>query len=265
MHQFLKRIYWFSQAQLGVDLRKLLQFLSGFSRYLRDYFRFRQIYRGTIEMAPCVHDWNEEGGATKNEYFWQDLLVARMVHEANPGKHVDIGSRVDGFVAHVASFREIEVFDVRPISANIPGVVFHRADLMRPNASFVEYCDSLSCLHALEHFGLGRYGDPLNAQGFKLGLASMANMLRDNGKFYLSVPIGKERIEFNANWVFAPSSIISVALEAGLILKQLTIINQGNVVNCEFDNASELNHLAQLRYSLGMFVFVKITEKVDSK
>ena len=24
------------------------------------------------------------------------------------------------------------------------------------------YCDSLSCLHALEHFGLGRYGDAVD-------------------------------------------------------------------------------------------------------
>jgi len=38
---------------------------------------------------------------------------------------VDIGSRVDGFVAHVASFREIEVFDVRPISAQIPASSFN--------------------------------------------------------------------------------------------------------------------------------------------
>ena len=39
-----------------------------------------------------------------------------MIYAARPEKHVDVGSRVDGFVAHVASFREIEVFDVRPIA-----------------------------------------------------------------------------------------------------------------------------------------------------
>lgn len=52
--------------------------------------------------APCLHDRYEEAGTTESEYFWQDLLVARMIHDAEPQKHVDIGSRVDGFVAHVA-------------------------------------------------------------------------------------------------------------------------------------------------------------------
>ncbi len=47
---------------------------------------------------PCLHDWYEEGGTTKSEYFWQDLLVGRMIYAANPARHVDIGSRVDGFV-----------------------------------------------------------------------------------------------------------------------------------------------------------------------
>ena len=36
----------------------------------------------------------------------------------NLKRHVDIGSRLDGFVAHVASFREIEVLDIRPLKVN---------------------------------------------------------------------------------------------------------------------------------------------------
>jgi hypothetical protein len=32
------------------------------------------------------------------------------------------------------------------------------------------YCDSLSCLHALEHFGLGRYGDPIDPRGHEKGI-----------------------------------------------------------------------------------------------
>lgn len=94
-------------------------------------------------------------------------MVARAIHTAKPVKHVDIGSRVDGFVAHVASFREIEVFDVRPISTAVPGVLFRQADLMDSPSLPADtegggYCDSLSCLHAIEHFGLGRYGDTVD-------------------------------------------------------------------------------------------------------
>jgi len=108
---------------------------------VRNFFRFRSSYTGRLELLPCLHDWYEEGGTTKSEYFWQDLLVARMIFEARPERHVDIGSRVDGFVAHVASFRQIEVFDVRPISTQIPGVIFKQADLMKPVEGMAGYCD----------------------------------------------------------------------------------------------------------------------------
>ena len=38
--------------------------------------------------------------------------------------------------------------------------------------------ESLSCLHALEHFGLGRYGDPINPEGNIIGLENMIKILR---------------------------------------------------------------------------------------
>lgn len=216
-----------------------------------------------MKFKPCLHDRFEEGGATKSEYFWQDLLVARAIHEAKPTKHVDIGSRVDGFVAHVASFREIEVFDVRPITSVLPGVIFRQADLMIPEAFgtsiFRNYCDSLSCLHAIEHFGLGRYGDPINPQGYQLGIANMSHMLQVGGTFYLSAPIGKERVEFNANWVFDPRSIVSCAEEAGMTLKKLILItpDQG-AQNSDIDDEAMVA-LALLTYQLGLFIFTKTT------
>jgi len=45
-------------------------------------------------------------------------------------KHVDIGSRVDGFVAHVASFRDVEVFDIRDLSNSIQNIKFRRFNLI---------------------------------------------------------------------------------------------------------------------------------------
>ena len=133
----------------------MFRFLRNLPRYVRDFIRFRASYSGHLALLPCLHDFHEESGVTRSEYFWQDLLVAKMIYAANPKKHVDIGSRVDGFVAHVASFRTIEVCDVRSIATQVPGVTFKQADLMSPIEEMADYCDSLSCLHALEHFGLG--------------------------------------------------------------------------------------------------------------
>ena len=64
-------------------------------------------------------------------------------------------------------------------------------------------CDSVSSLHAIEHFGLGRYGDPLCWDGHVRGLDNLTRLLKVGGKLYFSVPIGEQRIEFNAHRVFS--------------------------------------------------------------
>ena len=253
----------FLLSQFGFDPFKMLKSLRGVPRYVKTYFHFRSGYSGRLEFLPCLFDWFEEGGSAKDEYFWQDLLVARKIFEANPVRHVDIGSRVDGFVAHVASYREIEVFDIRSITTTIPGVTFKQANLMMPAKEMAGYCDSLSCLHALEHFGLGRYGDPIDPNGFERGFVNMVGLLREDGVFYLSVPVGIERVEFNANRVFDPRTIVNLAIKNSLELSTLTVIHQGGRVEVLEPDELQLTDLASQRYALGIFTFVKLTATQD--
>jgi len=256
----LIRIHWFLSIQLGIDPIRFIKAVFALPIYFRNYFTFRKRYSGRIKAVPCLHDRYEEGGQTHGEYFWQDLIVARAINEAKPVKHVDIGSRVDGFVAHIASFRDIEVFDVRSTSVVIPGVVFRQADLMEleslPITSSSAYCDSLSCLHTIEHFGLGRYGDPINPEGYKIGIKNMAQLLKNDGTLYLSTPIGKERVEFDANWIFDPKSIINCAKDSNLELKRLMVIKSSKVSEVNLFSEQVLD-LAKSDYQLGIFFFKK--------
>lgn len=256
------KLHWLFSSQFGFDPRRFLRSLRSAPAFLRDRAAFRRGYAGKMKLMPCLHDRYDEGGTTKSEYFWQDLLVARAIHQSKPIKHVDIGSRVDGFVAHVASFRECEVFDVRPISTMVPGVVFRQADLMNaaslPTIEGGGYCDSLSCLHAIEHFGLGRYGDPINPLGYQRGITNMAQLLQPGGIFYLSAPIGEERVEFNANWVFDPRSIIRCAGDAGMTLQKLIVITPANGPQVSSIDDAALANLALKHYQLGLFFFTKI-------
>ena len=248
-------------VQFGFNPSIFLSSLRGLPLFFREWRQFRKGYVGKMTFMPFLQERYAEGGATKTEYFWQDLLVSRWIFEEQPQRHVDIGSSVEGFVAHVASFREIEVFDVRPITAQIPGVVFQQADMMQisslPAIEMGGYCDSLSCLHAIEHFGLGRYGDPIDPQGYVSGIANMAMLLKPNGKFYLSVPIGQERVIFNANRVFDPHTIIRCAEENGLQLLKFTVIGVGGSVRTLEPTEEVLNEFAQSFYNLAIFVFAK--------
>ena len=144
------------------------------------------------------------------DIIFQDLYVARLINIANPKKHLDIGSRTDGFVAHVASFREIELIDIRKIKSNVKNIVFRQVNLMQLPTDLVDYCDSISSLHAIEHFGLGRYGDPIDYFGYLKAINNISKILKSRGIFYFSVPIGTQRIEFNAHRVFSVEYLISI-------------------------------------------------------
>jgi hypothetical protein len=261
----LVRLHWLSSEQLGVDFLKLFRSVRGLPQYIRDFIKFKAGFNGSIKLVPCLGDRFAEAGATKSEYFWQDLLVARRIFLGRPIRHVDVGSRLDGFVAHVASFREVEVFDIRPVSANIPGVVFRQADLMSKGSisAYVQdgrgYCDSVSCLHAIEHFGLGRYSDPVDPLGYARGIRNLALLLLPGGRLYLSTPIGRQRVEFNANWVFDPSTIVEVAVAAGLKLDELTVIDQcGATRDILQPDYRDFGELGQADYQLGIFYFTKM-------
>jgi len=154
-------------------------------------------------LFPYYEDKKENAGYLEFHYFYQDLYVAQLICQNNPTRHIDIGSRVPGFVAHVAAYREIEIYDIRPLNNPIPNVKFKQFDLMQFNEKDAESTDSISCLHALEHFGLGRYGDPICYDGYLFGFINIHKMLKINGKFYFSVPMGKQRIEFHAHRVFS--------------------------------------------------------------
>lgn len=205
------------QLIFGFYPRRILRSLSSLSWYRRSRKEFKRQTKekGTpfpiTSTFPCLTDRYEEGGAPSKHYYYQDLLIAQYIFKSQPKTHVDIGSRIDGFVAHVASFREIEVIDIRILTSNIDNIKFLQADMMNPIAdSHKCYCDSISSLHAVEHFGLGRYGDPIDPEGYLKGLNNMYDMLQTGGTFYFSVPIGPQRVEFNAHRVFSVSHLLEL-------------------------------------------------------
>jgi SAM-dependent methyltransferase len=208
-------------ALFGLDLRKFAQSVRG----LRPYFQNRALLNKQIATAgassgdfpitrahPCLTDRRAQSGVTRGAraYFHQDLHVAQMIHANAPTLHVDVGSLVGGFVAHVAAFRPIEVLDIRPSDIVAKNITFGQRDLMEERPDMDGYTDSLSCLHVLEHFGLGRYGDEVDYDGYRKGWENLYRMLRPGGKLYFSVPIGPQRIEFDAHRIFSVPFLVGM-------------------------------------------------------
>lgn len=175
-------------------------------RFLRDYRAFTAKGGEVAALHPILGDYDAQAGAGSGQYFHQDLLVASLIHDAAPRRHIDVGSRIDGFIAHVAAFREIEMIDIRPLDKSAHARIrFLQGDLMQHDPAFDGIADSVSSLHALEHFGLGRYGDGIDPQGHITGFRNLARMVEPGGKLYVGLPIGsRTEVFFNAHRIFAP-------------------------------------------------------------
>jgi len=134
----------------GLDPIKTINSIKGIPYYFQNLILLKKQQNKSMQKFPfglsypCLDDRFSNSGEAKGHYFYQDLLVASRVHQNNPKLHIDVGSKVNGFVAHVASFRKIKVLDIRPLSNKILNVEFVQADLMSPlDNKLHECCDSL--------------------------------------------------------------------------------------------------------------------------
>ena len=187
------------------------------------------------------------------------IFNSKLIYQNKPKRHIDIGSRIDGFVAHVASFRKIEVIDIRPLTkSEHKNIIFRQADFMKPQN--LKKTDSISCLHAIEHFGLGRYGDPIDIEGHAKGITNLVNLISNSGRLYISFPIGqKDEVHFNAHRVFHASSI----------LKHPSINRYMKLVRFDYvDDNGELHQDLSVKsvktgtqFGCGIYTFEKINNK----
>lgn len=205
-------------------------------------------------LIPIIDEKYANAGTVSN-YFWQDLWAARHIYKNMPREHYDIGSRLDGFIAHVLCFGiPVKMIDIRPFPTEIEGL-----DTIVDDATFLtEFADnsieSMLALCSLEHFGLGRYGDPINPEACFICFENIQRKLKQNGRLYISVPVGRERVEFNAHRVFYPSTITGS-------FSQLELIDFAYTADGKLERTMDLhkydddNHNGNYRY--GLFYFVK--------
>jgi hypothetical protein len=238
-------------CSLGINLL-LISNIRYIHIFIRDYFEFKKLSH-IDHILPMLGDHKEKSSKVIKHYFNQDLLVASYIFKNNPKKHVDVGSRVDGFVAHVASFRKIEVIDIRNNNFQFKNIIFKKKDINNIDKSLINYCDSISCLHTLEHFGLGRYGDKIDPEGHIIGFKNLLKILKKNGRLYISFPISNEnKIYFNSERSFHPEEILKWS--NNLELLKFDLIDDNDKI---FHDINLKKIKKKLNYSCGIYVFKK--------
>lgn len=249
---------------VGFAPMTLLKSLAGvpyFVRSIREYRRLNE--RGSFQISlrdlfPILSDRWESAGTVQGHYFHQDLWAARKVFQHSPPRHVDIGSRVDGFVAHVLAFMPVTVIDIREMQSTTSGLSFLREDATELKELPSDSIESISSLHAAEHFGLGRYSDPIDPDACFKFMRSLERVLAPKGSLYFSVPIGRERVEFNAHRVFDPNTVVQSF--AKLQLASFAFVDDDGRLH----EGQDPTTIPKLDYGCGLFHFTKPVDQRDA-
>ncbi|MFM9882704.1 MAG: DUF268 domain-containing protein [Burkholderiales bacterium] len=198
------------------------------------------------DLWPCLSDRSART-AFDPHYFYQGAWLARRLAQVRPELHIDCGSSV--LMVSVLSAQVPTVFlDYRPLASGLTDVISVAGTLT--GLPFADgSLDSVSSLHVIEHVGLARYGDPLDPDGSVRALAELVRIIRPGGHLYLSVPVGRERVCFNAQRIFSPGTIIGLA--SGMSLRSFALVDDDG----RYHDQAHIDLAANLNYGCGMFEF----------
>ncbi len=225
---------------------------------IKDYFTYKKSdgsERFTIKIRNFYPQIKDKTISTNfdRHYVYHTSWAARKVREINPTKHIDISSSLY-FCGIVSAFIPVDFYDYRPADLQLSNLNSLKGDLL--NLPFESgSIDSLSCMHTIEHIGLGRYGDKIDPEADLKAIAELRRVVATNGSLIFVTPIGKEaKIEFNAHRIYTYDQILSYFPD--LVLKEFSLIperskNGGIIINADPSLTNNEN------YACGCFWFIK--------
>lgn len=202
----------------------------------------------------CLRDATVQTGFDRH-YVFHTAWACRVLAQSRPALHVDISSALY-FVAQASAFVPMRFYDYRPAALGLSGLSCEQADLTRLQFAN-ESVQSLSCMHVVEHVGLGRYGDPLDYEGDLKAVAELRRVLAADGQLLFVVPVGGEsRIQFNAHRIYTYRQVLQMF--EGLELLEFALIPDDGSEAGLVRNATEEEANVQ-RYACGCFWFRKVS------
>lgn len=239
------------QALNQVKRKKTNQFKQEFDKFKLLAIQNKDQRFPSFEAFPFLDD-NTSFTSFDTHYVYHTAWAARILQKTKPEFHTDISSSLY-FSAICSAFIPVRFYDYRPAKLTLSDLQTNSADLSDlhfENNSIA----SLSCMHTIEHIGLGRYGDPLDYNGDIKAMNELKRVLARNGNLLFVVPIGKPKIAFNAHRIYSYEQIIKYFSD--LELKDFMLIPDNAIEAGIIENASiELCNKQQ--YGCGCFWFTK--------
>jgi len=243
-----------------IELYLFLKSLKNWPGFIKDYFLFkrdllRRDNRFKIsfgQIFPCLLD-KTGNQSFEPHYLYHPAWAAKIVKQINPQRHVDISSTL-AFSTILSAFVPVEFYDYRPAKIILDNLKTGTADLLHlPFAD--NSLESLSCLHVLEHIGLGRYGDAIDSLGDTKAAKELARAVKPGGNLMVVVPIGKAKIEFNAHRIYSYEQLLAMFSE-NMILKEFSLIPDNFTETGLIKNATS-HEANQQNWGCGCYWFIK--------
>ena len=236
---------------------KIIKIIKQFFIVIIQYREIKNSYPKRFELSLkdiwlCLRDATVFSGFDRH-YLFHTAWASRVLAESKPKLHVDISSSLY-FVVNASAFIPIDFYDYRPAQLDLSGLICKYADLTNlpfPNQSI----QSLSCMHVVEHVGLGRYGEPISYDGDLRAISELKRVISMGGELLFVVPIGgTARIQFNAHRIYTYKQIINL-FEGFDLIEFALICDEGGEGGLIRDANEELSKLQ--KYGCGCFRFKK--------
>ena len=236
--------------ELGLRLVRAASVPGGLRQFVRDRRAYRRLPGAEPvrwrDVQPKLADRTSHTPYDLH-YFHQDVWAAQRIAEERPGRHVDVGSRVD-LVGFLTALTQVTFVDIRPLSAQVEGLESVAGSVLEmPFAD--RSLESLRCRHLAEPKGLGRDGDPRHPRGTVEAAGELQRVLGAGGQLLFSLPVGRPRVCFNAHRVHDPRAVPAMFEELELL--EFSGIDDAGVFRRHMQPAE----LAREAYGCGLYRF----------
>lgn len=244
--------FYRSYLMQGVKKKQIQEFETDLANFKASAVLTQKRFEEGYEVYPIL---DEKTTITPIEphYTYHPAWAARILAQNKPPKHVDISSTLN-FCTLVSAFIPIDFYDYRPAQIILEGLKSAHADLTKLHFAD-NSIESLSCMHTLEHVGLGRYGDPIDYDGDLKAIEELKRVLAINGDLLVVVPTGKPKIAYNAHRIYSYEQVISYFEPLQLVEFSLV---PDNFENIGFIKNATKKQADEQHWGCGCFWFKKI-------
>jgi len=227
--------------------------------YRQQLKKFREMNKADNRMTVTDEDlWvflNDATGETvyDTHYIYHPAWATRVIKELNPVRHVDISSTLH-FSSTLSAFIPVDYYDFRPARLNLSGLTSQFADLT--DLPFgTDSLESLSCMHTIEHIGLGRYGDPLDPSADVKAFKELQRVTRPGGSLLVVTPVGQPKVQFNGQRIYSFELIND--LFGNFELRDFSLVNDSG----DLINQADPLLVRHQQHGCGCFWYVKKTSE----